>query len=123
MPPCGLPLMITTNSVPLPVSELNASSEMISEDRGEAIAGDADSVSDYWATRPSIHQRDRKNELWTMPSAAPSLPTASDGRTITKSAMTARPSFAYGAPAGSCGTGRRSDGDRRTARTAAWPTA
>ena len=30
--------MITTNSVPLPVSELNASSEMISEDRGEAIA-------------------------------------------------------------------------------------
>ena len=38
MAPCGSPLMITTNSVPLPVSELNASSEIISEDRGEAIA-------------------------------------------------------------------------------------
>ena len=38
MPPCGSPLMITTNSVPLPVSELDASSEIISEDRGEAIA-------------------------------------------------------------------------------------
>src|SRR5262249_36328894 len=37
MPPCGSPLMRTTNSVSLPVSELNASSEMIREDRGDAI--------------------------------------------------------------------------------------
>src|SRR5262249_11444721 len=32
MPPCGSPLISTTNSVSLPVSELNASSEMIRED-------------------------------------------------------------------------------------------
>jgi hypothetical protein len=34
MPPCGSPLKSTTKSVPLPVSELNASSVMIREDRG-----------------------------------------------------------------------------------------
>jgi hypothetical protein len=37
MPPCDSPLKRTTKSVPLPVSELNASSEMIREDRGDAI--------------------------------------------------------------------------------------
>src|SRR5258708_31456280 len=37
MPPCGSPLMRTTNSVSLPVSELNSSSEMIREDRGDPI--------------------------------------------------------------------------------------
>lgn len=40
MPPCGSPLNSTTKSVPLPVSELNASSVTIREDRG-AIPGDA----------------------------------------------------------------------------------
>ena len=34
MPPCGSPLNSTTNSVPLPVSWLNASSVTIREDRG-----------------------------------------------------------------------------------------
>ena len=53
MPPCGSPLMITTNSVPLPVSELNASSEMISEDRGEAIAEMRSSTSCGIMTRSS----------------------------------------------------------------------
>ena len=38
MPPCGSPLMRITNSVPRPVSELKASSEMISEDRGDTIS-------------------------------------------------------------------------------------
>jgi hypothetical protein len=40
MPPCGSPLMRTTNSVPLPVSELSGSSEMTSEDRGATIPCD-----------------------------------------------------------------------------------
>ena len=34
MPPCGSPLNSTTNSVPLPVSELTPSSVTIREDRG-----------------------------------------------------------------------------------------
>src|SRR5258707_6862707 len=37
MPPCGSPLMRTTNSVSLPVSELNASSELIRDDPDDAI--------------------------------------------------------------------------------------
>ena len=40
MPPCGSPLNSTTNSVPLPVSELTPSSVTIREDRG-AMADDA----------------------------------------------------------------------------------
>jgi len=36
IPPCGSSLMMTTNSVPLPVSELKASSEMMREDPGDA---------------------------------------------------------------------------------------
>src|ERR1041384_7757012 len=35
--PCGSPLRTTTNSVSLPVSPLNSSSETISEDRGDKI--------------------------------------------------------------------------------------
>ena len=37
MLPCGSPLSTTTNSVSLPVSALNSSSETISEDRGDNI--------------------------------------------------------------------------------------
>ena len=38
MPPCGSPLNSTTNSVPLPVSELTPSSVTIREDRGAMAA-------------------------------------------------------------------------------------
>src|SRR5262249_23155845 len=37
MPPCGSPLMTTTNSVSLPACDLNAWPEMTREDRGDAI--------------------------------------------------------------------------------------
>jgi hypothetical protein len=36
-PPCGSLLSTATNSVPLPVSGLKASSEMIRDDRGDAV--------------------------------------------------------------------------------------
>src|SRR5262249_37499202 len=44
-PPCGSPLNATTNSVPLPVSELNASSEMMSDDRGDILSAIKSRVS------------------------------------------------------------------------------
>jgi hypothetical protein len=40
MPPCGSSFMTTTNSVPLPVSELSASSETITDERRD-YSGDA----------------------------------------------------------------------------------
>jgi hypothetical protein len=53
MPPCGSPLMRITNSVPRPVSELNASSEMISEDLGDTISVTRSSMSWGMTTRSS----------------------------------------------------------------------
>jgi hypothetical protein len=53
MPPCGSPLIRTTNSVSLPVSELNASSETIREDRGEAIPAIRSNASRGMVTRSS----------------------------------------------------------------------
>jgi hypothetical protein len=53
MPPCGSPLRRTTKSVPLPVSALNASSEMIREDRGDAIPAIRSNVSCAMTMRSS----------------------------------------------------------------------
>src|SRR5712671_7718411 len=52
MPPCGSPLNSTTKSVPLPVSELNASSVTIREDRG-AIPAMRSNTSCGMTTRSS----------------------------------------------------------------------